>query len=264
MTRMVRAAAIAGACASHRHLPYPTRSARAGQSPARCDRGRLGELDVPGLAIQTVETVAAGAFAPPRSNTSIAQTRSFCRVQATVSSTPDSRIVFEVWIPERWNGKTDVTGNGGYSNALTYPDMALALSEGYAAIGGDTGHQTPTPDDLLWGVDHPQRIIDWGTASIHTIIEPAKTYHRTSRRMSTNPANYYGCSTGGHQGYAEIQRVACRDHCLVDDWKLCCGNDRRRIHALVAICDELPQKRGIQTHSVAAGAPAMTPSKSCG
>jgi feruloyl esterase len=206
MTRTVRGAAIAGACALLIALSLtPTMSARTGQS-ARCDRARLDGLDVPGLTIQGVDTVAAGGFTAPRSNTSLAQTPSFCRVHATVSSTPDSRIVFEVWIPERWNGKMVVTGNGGYSNALTYPDMVLALSEGYAAVGGDSGHQTSTPDDLLWGVDHPQRIIDWGTASIHTITEPSKRIIERLEGRSPARAYYYGCSTGGHQGYAEIQR----------------------------------------------------------
>ena len=193
--------AIAVAIAIHVNQ---TISARAAQPGARCDRSRLDALDVPGLTIQSVDT--AGGFTAPRSNTSIAQTPSFCRVHATVSATPDSRIVFEVWIPEKWNGKMVVTGNGGYSNAITYPDMVLALTEGYAAVGGDTGHQTPTPDDLLWGVDHPQRIIDWGTASIHTITEPSKRIVERLEGRSPARAYYYGCSTGGHQGYAEIQR----------------------------------------------------------
>ena len=77
-----------------------------------------------------------------------------------------------MWIPLDWNGKIVVTGNGGYSNALNVRDMAHALSQRYAAVGGDTGHQTPTPDDLLWGVDHPDRITDWGSRSIHAIPGP--------------------------------------------------------------------------------------------
>jgi feruloyl esterase len=181
-------------------------SARAGPSPAQCDRGPLDRLDLPGLTIEGVEAVPEGGFTLPRSSTAIAQTPSFCRVRATVSSTPDSQIRFEVWIPAKWNGKIVVTGNGGYGNALTYPDMVLALSEGYAAAGGDTGHQTSTPDDLLWGVDHPQRIIDWGSASIHTITGPSKRIVERLEGRSPVRAYYYGCSTGGHQGYAEIQR----------------------------------------------------------
>jgi Tannase and feruloyl esterase len=129
-----------------------------------------------------------------------------CRVRALTSSGKGSIINFEVWIPDGWNGKVVVTGNAGYSNVPNYRDMTHALSQGYAAVGGDTGHQTLTPDDLLWGVGHPERILDWGTRSIHTIVEPAKRLVRAVTGKSPKRAYYYGCSTGGHQAYAEIQR----------------------------------------------------------
>jgi len=84
--------------------------------------------------------------------------------------------------------------------------MAYALAQGYAAVGGDTGHQTPTPDDLQWGLGHAERILDWGQQSINKITRPAKrivaAITSTARVQRTY---YYGCSTGGHQGYAEIQ-----------------------------------------------------------
>ena len=131
---------------------------------------------------------------------------SYCRVEATVTTSPDSVVNFEVWIPQDWNGKIVVTGNGGYSNAINVRDMAHALSQRYAAAGGDTGHQTPTPDDLLWGVDHPERIIDWGTRSIHAISGPSRRIVERVQGSGPRRAYFYGCSTGGHQGYAEIQR----------------------------------------------------------
>ena len=108
--------------------------------------------------------------------------RGRCRVQASVSAAPGSLINFEVWIPERWNGKLVVTGNGGYGNTPSTRDMQQALAAGYAAIGGDTGHQTATPDDLLWGAGHPERIIDWGSRSIHAITEPGRRIVERGRR----------------------------------------------------------------------------------
>src|SRR5262249_51649266 len=89
---------------------------------------------------------------------------------------------------------------------VNYGDMAEAMRKGYVAIGGDAGHQTATPDDLLWGVGHPEKIIDWGARSVHSITEAGK---RIIERMQGTPARrayFCGCSTGGHQGYAEIQR----------------------------------------------------------
>ena len=132
--------------------------------------------------------------------------RGACEVKATTSSGPGSLITFEVWVPAGWNGKLVVTGNGGYSNALSTGDMAAALAQGYAAAGGDTGHQTATPDDLLWGVDAPERILDWGTRSIHTILEPARRIAEAAGGRVPARSYFYGCSTGGHQAFAELQR----------------------------------------------------------
>ena len=113
---------------------------------------------------------------------------------------------FDVWVPGTWNGKIVVTGNGGYSNVPAYRDMAYAMTQGYAAVGGDTGHQTPTPDDLLWGAGHPERIRDWGTRSIHAITVPAQRIVASVAGDPVRRSDYYGCSTGGHQGYAEMQQ----------------------------------------------------------
>ena len=66
---------------------------------------------------------------PPGSQTALADLGAFCRVQAVATPTNDSLINFEVWVPNTatWNKKLVVTGNGGYSPALNYRDMAYAL-----------------------------------------------------------------------------------------------------------------------------------------
>ncbi len=153
----------------------------------------------------SAEPVDAGRFTPPGARAPLTGLPAFCRVQAHIATTPDSLVNFEVWMPASWNKKLVVTGNGGYSNVPSYRDMAYALAEGYAAVGGDTGHQTPTPDDLQWGVGHLQRIIDWGTESIHAITPAARSIIERLAGSSPIRAYYYGCSTGGHQGYAEMQ-----------------------------------------------------------
>ena len=84
--------------------------------------------------------------------------------------------------------------------------MAAALLQGYAATGSDTGHQTATPDDLLWGRGYPQRIEDWGSRSVHAIIGPARRIAGIAGGSAPSRAYFYGCSTGGHQAYAEMQR----------------------------------------------------------
>ena len=129
-----------------------------------------------------------------------------CRVEASVSAAPGSLINFEVWVPDGWNRKLVVTGNGGYGNTPSTRDMLRAVAAGYAAIGGDTGHQGPAPDDLLWGAGHPERIIDWGSRSIHAITGPGRRIVELAGGQTIRRAYFDGCSTGGHQAYAEIQR----------------------------------------------------------
>jgi len=170
---------------------------------ARCRVATFGATVGSNFTIRDATMVAPGSFAPLAALPGVGP---FCRVLASVSAVPDSIVNFEVWIPEKWNGKLVATGNGGYSNVPSYRDMGAALVQGYAASGGDTGHQTPTPDDLLWGAGHPERIEDWGSRSIHAISGPAKRIVEAAAEKAPSRAYYYGCSTGGHQGYAEIQR----------------------------------------------------------
>jgi feruloyl esterase len=169
----------------------------------------LAELALQNAAIDSVESVAAGTFTPPGSQAAL-EVPEFCRVTAHATPTNDSLINFEVWIPagERWHGKLVVVGNGGYSPAIGYANMAGALERGYAAVGGDTGHQSSDPNDMLWAVGHPEKIVDWGTRSIHAITAASKSLLADFRGSPVDRSYFYGCSTGGHQGYAEVQRYA--------------------------------------------------------
>ena len=172
----------------------------------QCDRSALRAVALENTTVDSVEMIAAGSFSPPGSRAPLIGTPAFCRVHAHVVTSNDSLVNFEVWVPDTWNRKIVVTGNGGYSNVPSFRDMANALLQGYAAAGGDTGHQTPTPDDLQWGAAHPQRIVDWGTRSIHAITVPARRIAASIGQNVLQRSYYYGCSTGGHQGYAEMQQ----------------------------------------------------------
>ena len=172
----------------------------------RCVADEFPSASIENARVRTAELLPAGSFTPPGSRAALESLPQFCRVQAHVSASTDSLINFEVWVPDKWNGKIVVTGNGGYSNVPNYRDMASAMSQGYAVAGGDTGHQTSTSDDLLWGVGHRDRILDWGTRSIHLIASPSRRIAEIAGAVSIKRAYFLGCSTGGHQGYAEIQR----------------------------------------------------------
>lgn len=176
-------------------------------TPKSCEPAALASVQLAGATVTGAAPVAAGSYTPTGGRP-IANLPAFCRITAQATPSADSLINFEIWVPEgqAWNGKMVVTGNGGYSPALSTGDMAYAMRQGYAVVGGDTGHQSADPNEMFWGVDHPEKIRDWGTRSIHAITAPSRTLVEGLRAQAPSRAYYYGCSTGGHQGYAQMQR----------------------------------------------------------
>lgn len=172
-----------------------------------CNVSSFAGLKLDGAAVTSATEVAANSFKPAGSSNAIQDLGAFCQVKGQATPTSDSLVNFELWVPkEGWNGKLVTTGNGGYSPALSYNDMAYAMRQGYAVMGGDTGHQSTDPNEMFWGVGHPEKIKDWGTRSVHAITVPGKAILAQLQGAAATRAYYYGCSTGGHQGYAEVQQ----------------------------------------------------------
>ena len=200
---LVAIATTLAGCAKPSGIPGSSRRA-----VVACDATPLGELGLERARVTSATRVLEGALTLPNVPAAMTRLPTFCRVRGEASAAPGSRVVFELWVPEgaAWNGKLVATGNGGYGPALAYGDMAMLLRRGYAVLGGDTGHQTDDPNDLSFVVGHPERLKDWGTRSIHAIVGPAKTLARALGGRGVRRAYFYGCSTGGQQGFAEMQR----------------------------------------------------------
>lgn len=185
------------------------------KSPSPCED--LAGLQLQDTTITRAESVAAGAFVPPRefpwpSGSPPAdfipygKLPSFCRVAASIRPTADSDIQFEVWMPaEGWNGKLVGVGNGGFWGEIMYPRMSEPLMRGYAVASTDTGHQGAV-DDASFAVGHPEKLVDHGYRAIHEMTVKAKAI--VAARYAEGPQRSYwlGCSTGGRQGLMEAQR----------------------------------------------------------
>ena len=157
----------------------------------------LALLELPGTLITTA-TEISGRFAPgPGAPLNLPPV---CRVAGTV--TPAIR--FEVWMPvgDGYNGRFQAVGGGGLAGNISYPAMAMAVSDGYASASTDTGHRA---NDSLWLAD-PQRREDYGYRAIHEMTVQAKAI--IDAYYGTEPVYSYfnGCSTGGRQGLMEAQR----------------------------------------------------------
>jgi feruloyl esterase len=168
----------------------------------RCED--LVKLNVADVTIDSATNMAAGPFRPPGSTEAL-DTPAFCRVVATARPTPDSIIHFEVWIPAvgSWNRNFEGVGNGGYSGAIHYPDLANAIRRGFAAASTDTGH---VGGDLKFAAGHPEKIVDWGYRSIHVMTVASERIVRDYSGRHWRHAFFVGCSTGGEQALSEAQR----------------------------------------------------------
>jgi feruloyl esterase len=185
-------------------LACPAFAAASAEAPGGTPCDKLKALTIPDVAIVASTSVAPGGFTPPAARAAL-DTGAFCRVQAEAHPTPDSQIRIEVWLPspETWNGRFEGVGNGGYQGNFPYPAMATALRQGYAVAATDTGH---TGDDLKFGENHPEKVIDWSYRAIHVTAENGKIIVRNYFGRFADRSYFVGCSTGGHQALSEAQR----------------------------------------------------------
>src|SRR5262249_47531406 len=133
---------------------------------------KLAALTIPNVVIRSASVIAAGGFTPPGSRVEM-QLPAFCRVEATARPASDSEIKFEVWMPpaDAWNGKFEGVGNSGYQGSISYPAMAAGLRKGSATASTDTGH---TGDDMKFGQNHPEKIVDYAYRAVHVMTETSK------------------------------------------------------------------------------------------
>src|SRR5579864_2340506 len=164
----------------------------------------LTNLFITDTTISSAEDLPAGPYTPSGTSATL-KLPAFCRVRAVSRPVSDSEIHFELWMPPRstWNGKFEGTGNGGFSSAMSYATMAVALNHGYATAGSDTGHEG---GDLTFGVGHPEKINDWAYRAVHVMTDTAKLIIRDYYGRLPRYSYFNGCSTGGHQALSEAQR----------------------------------------------------------
>jgi len=161
---------------------------------------------LPGVKVSLAEIVPAGSFTPPDTTTAVTIPFPFCRVAGRLKPTPDSDILFEVWMPlENWNGKINHGGNGGYGGSFGTPDgfMVQGLLRGYAVTGTNMGHSASDP---AWALNQPAKIHDWAYRANHLTSLASKAITTLFYGKPPRLSYFTGCSDGGHEGLMEAQR----------------------------------------------------------
>ncbi|MBT2302501.1 tannase/feruloyl esterase family alpha/beta hydrolase [Variovorax paradoxus] len=151
--------------------------------------------------ITAAEALQNGSFQASASSTALTGLPEFCRVAATLTPTPDSKIDVEVWMPKDWNGRFLGTGNDGFAGRIVYQALADGLKRGFAVANTDLG--TSNRAAL---VGRPEMWIDFGHRATHLMTTFGKRVVNTLYQKAPSYSYFHGCSTGGGQGFHEAQQ----------------------------------------------------------
>ena len=162
----------------------------------------------PGLAIVSATVVPAGAF---MAGDQAIRVPASCRVVGIARPTQDSKIGFELWLPDGWSGRYAQLGNGGFAGNIDHPSLAAEIRRGNAAAMTDTGHKAGQ-FDASWALGHPEKVVDYGYRSIKEVADAANLLVRQYYGRPPQRRYYIGCSNGGRQALMAAQRYP-------DDWE---------------------------------------------
>lgn len=126
-----------------------------------------------------------------------------CRVAMFVKTSEISNITLEAWLPTNWTGRFLSTGNGGLSGCIQYEDIAYGTSYGFATVGANNGHNGTSGEAFY----HNAEVVeDFSYRSVHTGVVVGKAIAKAYYDDDYTKSYYLGCSTGGRQGFKEVQK----------------------------------------------------------
>lgn len=148
-----------------------------------------------------------------------------CAASINVKTPNNTSYNFGIFLPTQWNGRFLCTGNQAFGGGINWIDMVIELPiamsnswrghlliffqggfshYGFATISTDTGHSS-APDDGRWGLNQPHKLINWGYRAMHGSITTAKQVIQMYYCNDIQFSYYASCSTGGRQGFKEMQ-----------------------------------------------------------
>src|SRR5262245_18256863 len=122
----------------------------------------LLSTSLPDVRITSAEAVAAKPDGVPVAH---------CKVLGVIGA----EIRFQVLLPDAWNGRFVMGGNGGFAGSLD--NDFSSVKRGYAFAGTDTGHEG-SAIQAGCALGHPDRLTDDGHVAVHRTAETAKAIVR--------------------------------------------------------------------------------------
>jgi hypothetical protein len=135
-----------------------------------------------------------------------ADTPQHCRVTGLISP----EVAFEVNLPDRWNRRFYMTGNGGLAgdpvDTANNPDRTSALTNGFVHARTNTGHDARKEPSGSFILSNPQKAIDYAYRAVHVTADTAKKIATDYYARPITFSYWNSCSNGGRQGLLEAQR----------------------------------------------------------
>ena len=129
-----------------------------------------------------------------------------CRVVGVIAP----EIAFEVNLPDRWNRRFYMTGNGGLAgqavDAMNNADRTAGLSNGFVHAMTNTGHDAGKEPSGSFVLSNPQKAIDYAYRAVHVTADLAKKIAKDYYSQPVQFSYWNSCSNGGRQGLLEAQR----------------------------------------------------------
>src|SRR5579862_2336714 len=131
----------------------------------------------------------------------------YCKVTGTLSP----EIAFEVSLPNRWNGRFYMIGNGGLAGeSLEDPGRVSqrsdALRMGFAFAQTNTGHDSRKEPSGSFILSNPQKAIDYAYRAVHLTAVTTKDITKDYYGKAVSKSYWNSCSNGGRQGMLEAER----------------------------------------------------------
>jgi feruloyl esterase len=131
----------------------------------RCDRRceQLKTFQMQDVVIDSARR-SARARSPPSLGPVLKNLPAFCRVVGHATPTPQSRVGFEVWLPEKnWTAATCRSATADSPGIIFHQLLGQMVERGTPRHRPTTGH-TGSPVDGRWAIGQPEKVRDTPSA----------------------------------------------------------------------------------------------------
>ena len=120
-------------------------------------------------------------------------------------------IRYEIALPDSWNRRLYMFGNGGWAGEnLAAPERVAtrnkALARGFMTVQQNTGHDARTSPLGDFADNDMPALIDYASRAVHVTVGAAKQMAASYYDRAPSYSYWNGCSTGGRQGLMSAQR----------------------------------------------------------